>query len=137
MSAPLGNDIVRRQDTGFEQVTRGPRADQRGEDEQPHLAERGWIGPGADQRRPERTGRIQRRAGDVQAPKMDCDQREADRKPGKSDRRASLRDAEDADQEQESADDFLQKRRGEIELAEIARSPPVLGKRPGPAGGLA
>src|SRR5262245_22212930 len=68
---------------------------------------------------------------------MDRDQGQPDGKTGEAHWRASLRNAEDADEEQEGADDFVEKGRGEIELAEITRPPTVLPEPAVPAGGLA
>src|SRR5262245_64802392 len=68
---------------------------------------------------------------------MDRDQGEPDGKPGEVNGRAPLRDAEDADEEQKGADDFVEEGRGEIESAEIARPPAVLPEPAVPTGNLA
>src|SRR4029453_17426510 len=68
---------------------------------------------------------------------MDRDQGEPDGKTRKAHWRAPLRDAEDADEEQEGADDFVEKSRGESELAEITGPPTVLPETAVPTGSLA
>src|SRR5574340_642701 len=52
-----------------------PRADERGDDEEPELGDRGRIRPHPDQRRPDRARRVDRGAGDVDADQMDDDER--------------------------------------------------------------
>jgi hypothetical protein len=94
------------------------------------------IASRADQCRPQRTRRVDRGAGDVDTEQMDRHQGQADGETGEPDRSASLRHAENADQEQEGADHLVDEGRPHIVLAEIAGTPAILAERSAPAGSL-
>ena len=87
----------------------------------------------ADQRRADRAGRIDRRAGDVDADEMDDDQRQADGEAGEAGRREGVRDAENADEEQERPDHLEDEGRDHVVFADIAGAPAVLAKPAVPA----
>src|SRR5262249_33959549 len=125
--ASLGDHVLGGENASrLEQVASDASADHRRDDEQPDLREPLGAGAGADKGRPKSTRRGHRRAGDVDAEKMQRDEREADCKSGDADRRASLGDAEDADQKQERRNHFIDERGADTVLSKIARSPTIL-----------
>src|SRR5208283_639778 len=71
--------------------------------------------------------------GDVDAHEVDNDKRQADGEAGETGRRERMRNAENADKEQESAHDLEDEGRDDVVLAEVARPPAVLPESARPA----
>ena len=107
---------------------RGAGADQGRDDEQPELGDRAGVRRDADQRRADRAGRIDRGAGDVDADQMNGDQGQANREAGEAGRRERVGDAENADQEQERRDHFVDEGRNDIVFADDSPRPSRSGR---------
>src|SRR5208283_4011844 len=71
--------------------------------------------------------------GDVDAHEVDDDKRQAGGEAGETGRRERMRNAENADKEQESAHDLEDEGRDDVVLAEVARPPAVLPESARPA----
>src|SRR5574337_1220417 len=110
-----------------------PGADERGDDEEPKLGDRGRIRPHPDERRTARARRVDRGAGDVDADQMDDDEAEANRKARETGRREGMRHAEDGHEEEECSHHLEHESREHVIFAEIARTPAVLPEPARPA----